>query len=141
MQKVNRKSTEVQIEPDSDAGGQKVLMAARVSKRFHERAQAECVRREVSLQKLMTEAVEAYIGRDPETPMHMLTLGRIEDDESKLSAEELRQQRSRQRLWSTYLNRMPTEKVETMVSAMKWDLQMKKSARRKGKGKRVTRAS
>ena len=104
-------------------------MAARVSKQFHEWAQAECMRREMSIQSLITSAVEDYIISSPpdgDRAGRIITLGKLElyDD-------------PRMRLWSAYLDKMPESKIETMVSAMKWDLLMKKSARRKGGRKRA----
>jgi hypothetical protein len=38
----------------------------------------------------------------------------------------------RTRLWATYLRKMPEAKIDVIMAAMKWDLQMRKSARRKG---------
>jgi hypothetical protein len=136
MRKVNRGSNDVRNEPASSHGsGNKVLMAARVSKDFHERVQAECVRREVTLRKLLISALEAYFAADSDqgVPTRVITLGRIDDDVPQIRAYK--------GLWSTYLDKMPNEKIETMVHAMKWDLQMKKSARRKGPKKRIGRES
>lgn len=102
-------------------------MAARVSKKFHELVQAECVRREVSLQKLITSAVAAYIESDKaveddqeDGPAYLITLGPD----------------PRERLWSTYLDKMPEAKIAQMLAAMKWDLLMRKSARRKTSSKK-----
>lgn len=136
MRKVKSRSERIRTAPVPDITNQPmVLMAARVSRQFHERAQAECVRREMSIQSLITSAVEAYIssplhGDMTGQPPHIITLGTLD-----LYAEP------RIRLWSTYLDKMPEDKIETMVSAMKWDLLMKKSARRKGGQKRVAAKS
>src|SRR5262245_6155795 len=130
MQKVNRKSGRVQNSADSN-DRPTILMAARISKSFHDRVEAECARRDLSLQKLVTSAVAAYIAQPPDqeppdprnndrgVPAHLLSLGWSQPGDVRL------------RLWSTYLDKMPDEKIDIMVSAMKWDLRMRKSARRK----------
>jgi hypothetical protein len=102
----------------------KVLLAARVSRPFHERVQSECIRREWSLQELVTTAIELFL----EMPYEKYKFITIDTAQSM-----------RTKLWSTYLEKMPDDKIEIMLNAMKWDLQMKKSARRKNAGKQVDR--
>ena len=133
MQPVKKRIASSGTNPRANAMKQpKILMAARVSKKFHERVQAECVQREMSLQKLLVEALEEYINADSEgRPIPLAEIGVLDIDEPEV--------RALKRLWSTYLHKMPEEKIELMVRAMKWDLQMKKSARRKGPRKRVGR--
>ena len=41
-------------------------------------------------------------------------------------------------IWSKFLGRMPREKVELVVKAMEWDLEMQKSSRRKPSKQRAT---
>ncbi len=101
--------------------GFKVLIAARVSKTFHQRLQSECIRRESSLQELITMALQIFLDM-PNEKYKLITLDLSDSLKS-----------ARTKLWSTYLQRMPDDKIEVMLNAMKWDLQMKKSARRKGK--------
>jgi hypothetical protein len=100
----------------------KVLLAARVSRTFHARVQSECIRREWSSQELITTAIDLFL----EMPYEKYKFITIDTAHSM-----------RTKLWSTYLEKMPEDKIEVMLNAMKWDLQMKKSARRKSAGKRV----
>jgi hypothetical protein len=106
----------------------KVLVGVRVSKRFRDRIDAECVRRDLSLQELIIAALKLYFATPRQWDYADVTF--VVDDDN-VSEQQAAERNSWGGLWERYLDRMPREKIELMVSAMKWDLLAKKSSRRK----------
>jgi hypothetical protein len=117
MQPVKRRTGPKRTSGSTNSSSdRKILLAARVSRKLHERVQSECVRREWSVQELITTAVELFL----EMPYEKYEFVRLTPSDSLPM-----------KLWSTYMEKMPEEKIELMMNAMRWDLRMKKSSRRR----------
>jgi hypothetical protein len=101
----------------------KVLVGIRVTPNFHRRIQTECVRRDLSLQNLVVEALKEFF----ETPIDEGELIEIGTLEPLRSAEE----EAWHDLWAKYVRAMPREKIQVMTGAMEWDITMRKSSRRR----------
>jgi hypothetical protein len=96
----------------------------RVSARFRQLIESECIGREMSLQDFITAAVKFYsqTPRDDWKTADILTVS--------YDAEGF-EEGTWVRLWAKYLNTMPEEKVRLIVEVMKLDLLHYRSSRRK----------
>jgi hypothetical protein len=101
------------------------LLGFRVPARFRRRIESECIKREMSFQDLVTNALKVYFqtpsGDWKKANVAFLTF----DDDEKDDQQDWMQ------LWVNYMNKMPQEKTEVMARAMKFDLLQHKSSRRK----------
>ena len=98
----------------------------RVSARFRQRIESECIKRDMSLRNLITTALRFYFQTPPEDweKADMIAMA-FSDDER--GAEE----RVWVQLWIKFMNAMPEEKTRLMVEVMKLDLLHYRSSRRK----------
>ena len=94
----------------------------RASDSFLASIKLECIKREMSLQELMTAAVKFY----SQTPAQW-DVGTLFTTEKEKGLE----QHNWLALWHQYIGKMPREKVLLMVEVMKLDLLHYKSSRRK----------
>lgn len=111
------------------ARSNQVLVGARVSKSFHRRIHAESIRRDQSVQDLVTNALKLYF----DTPVGdwkvaNITYHRNDPDLSEADAKEFNAWIG---VWERYLKQMPREKIDVLAKAMEWDLLTQKSSRRK----------
>lgn len=112
-----------------------VLVGVRVPESFHRRIQKECSRRDMSLKDLVMVALKLYFPT-PVEDWDYVNATYFTFDKEDLAAED----QAWTDIWSKFLGRMPREKVELVVKAMEWDLEMQKSSRRKP-AKRVAKPS
>ena len=108
------------------------LLGFRAPLRFHRRIESECIKREMSFQDLVTNALKVYF-QTPPGEWGQANVAFITFPEDKKDEEQDWMQ-----LWMNYMNKMPQEKTELMAKAMKFDLLQHKSSRRK-KGLRAER--
>ena len=105
------------------------LLGFRVPPRFHRRIESECIKREMSFQDVVTDALKVYF-QTPHADWEKADVAFMTfDDDDKQDWMQL---------WVNYMNKMPKEKTELMAKAMKFDLLQHKSSRRK-KGLRAVR--
>ena len=102
---------------------QKHQVNFRVTDSLLTRIKSECIKREMSLQELITASVKFY-AQTPPDDWRSGTLY-IHDD------EEGDEQNDWMTLWQKYFREMPREKVLLMVEVMRLDLRHYKSSRRK----------
>ena len=119
--------------PTSRPRPKRVLVGVRVAEGFHRRIRSELVRRELSLQQMVVDALTLYF-RTPVDWDYAATTYVLHDD--KAAAEEAARRQASIDLFLKYIDRMPPEKVEVLTRAMEWDLQTLKSSRRKPGRKR-----
>jgi hypothetical protein len=93
----------------------------RASDRFLGFIKSECMKREMSLQDLITAALKVYM----ETPVDWTTASFITFDEENTERYQWVEH------WVDYIEKMPREKALLMVEVMKLDLLHYKSSRRK----------
>jgi hypothetical protein len=96
----------------------------RCSDRFLQRIKSECIKREMTVQDLVTGALRIYFQSPDE--WNMADLAFITFDEDAKS-----EQHDWVGLWVKYFSKMPREKVLLMVEVMKLDLLHYGSSRRK----------
>ncbi|MBE0659923.1 MAG: hypothetical protein IH602_19675 [Bryobacteraceae bacterium] len=114
----------------------KVLVGVRVPEQFHSRISFECLRREVSLQQLVMDALRFYFKAPLGVEAMTMTYFQPGQTESIKTEGTSRLNDPRTDVWLRYIQSMPREKVEVLTKAMEWDLQAQKSARSKAiKGK------
>lgn len=101
----------------------KVLVGIRVTPNFHRRIRTECVRRNLSLQKLVIEALKLFFV-EPVPGEELIEFGTLEP-------ERTQEEGAWNDLWDKYMRVMPREKIEVMTSAMEWDITMRRSSRRR----------
>ena len=94
---------------------QKHQVNVRVTDSFLNRVKSECIKREMSLQELITTAVKHYL----QTPTLTYEVVEPSEQDDWLS------------VWERFCERMPREKVLLMVEVMRLDLRHYKSSRRK----------
>jgi len=108
--------------------GKKVLIGIRVPPTFHRRIQTECVRRDLSLQEMVTAALKVYF----HTPVEWDSVDmKFRYDDPKLGKTEATEWNALTDLWERYRRLLPQDKTRVMTNAMEWDLRMRKSSRRK----------
>lgn len=90
----------------------RVLLGVRVSEAFHGRVLAECARRRMSLQKLVTSALQHYF--NSEAPVTVT-------DEAEMN-EWLSAREALKQVWEDYLDKMPLARIGLMYSGMTHDL-------------------
>ena len=96
----------------------------RVSTRFRQRIESECIHREMTIQDLVTEALKVYFHAPDEWNTADLSFITFDDDVKAEQHEWLK-------LWVKYFTKMPQEKVLLIVEVMKLDLLHYASSRRK----------
>ena len=101
----------------------------RASDRFLDLIKSECLKREMSLQELMTASVKFY----SQTPAEW-DVGTLFTTEREKGIE----QHNRLALWHQYIEKMPREKVLLIEKVMRLDLLHYKSSRRKSELKKRT---
>ena len=101
---------------------QKHQVNFRVTDSFLNRIKSECIKREISLQELITNALKLSF----QIPPHEWDQGMLYTYE-----EDKSEQSDWLSLWERYFSKMPREKVLLMVEVMKLDLRHYKSSRRK----------
>jgi hypothetical protein len=106
--------------------GDEVLVGVRVPKSFHERIQRECRRRELSLKEMVIYALKLYFYTPVEDWDHGITTYFRSDQK-----EEADERQDWTVIWSKYLSKMPREKIEFIVKAMEWDLELLRKSGRK----------
>jgi len=90
----------------------RVLLGVRVPEKFHHRVLLECRRREVTLQKLVTSALQHYFATSEDTGEELvLTLNPAPDP-----------YRGLRHIWEEYLDKMPLERVALLCLMMTLDL-------------------
>ena len=94
----------------------------RASDRFLDLIKSECLKREMSLQELMTASIKFY----SQTPAEW-DVGTLFTTEREKGLE----QHNWLALWHQYIGKMPREKVLLIVEVMKLDLLHYRSSRRK----------
>ena len=100
----------------------KVLVGIRVTPNFHRRIQTECVRRNLSLQNLVIEALREFFQTAINGHAGLIEFGIVEPERTE-------EQAAWHDLWDKYMRTMPREKIQVMTSAMEWDITMRKSSR------------
>src|SRR5882724_3246654 len=99
----------------------KVLIGIRVPQRFHRRIRTECLRRDLSLQDMVTDALKMYF----KTP---LTWDRADVkfryDDPNITEAEADEWNALTDLWEKYRQLLPEAKTRIMTNAMEWDLRM-----------------
>lgn len=98
----------------------------RASGRFRQRIESECIKREMSLQDLITTALKFYF-QTPREDWEKADLIAMAFSDDERGAEE----RVWVQLWIKFMNAMPEEKTRLMVEVMKLDLLHYRSSRRK----------
>ncbi|MDP2999602.1 MAG: hypothetical protein Q8N47_19080 [Bryobacterales bacterium] len=117
---------------DKEAGQKKVLVGVRVPESFQRRIQSECLRRDLSLQEMVVDALKLYFRTPLEWDYATTTYVRHGEEEGQpLAEEEVARRNSWIGLWAKYVNAMPEEKIEVLTRAMEWDLLAQKSSQRK----------
>jgi hypothetical protein len=98
----------------------------RVSARFRRRIESECIKRDISLQDLLTTALKFYFQTPPEDwkTAEYVAMSFSDDDEASEEGAWVQ-------LWVKYINAMPEEKSRLMADVMKLDLLHFRSSRRK----------
>ena len=110
-------------------GKKRVLVGFRVSEGFHRRIQAECVRRDLSMQELLTAALKFYF-KTPIGQWEPVNVKVLVADEQTFDRDGTEDEVWSD-LWEKYRKRMPREKIEVFTGAMQFDLQTLRSSRRK----------
>ena len=114
---------------DRTSGAQKkVLVGVRVPEPFHRRIQTELVRRDLSLQQMIVDALALYFKSPLDWDYAATTYVQHDagDPESVMAERD-----AWMGLWVKYISQMPPEKVEVLTRVMEWDLRTLKSSRRK----------
>ena len=99
----------------------------RASDRFLDLIKSECLKREMSLQELMTASIKLH----SQTPAEW-DVGTLFTTEREQGIE----QHNRLALWHQYIEKMPGEKVLLIEKVMRLDLLHYKSSRRKSELKK-----
>jgi len=115
----------------------KVLVGVRVPAAFHRRIQAECVRRDLSMQELLTAALKFYF-KTPIGQWEPVNVEVLVADEQAFDRDGTEDEVWSD-LWEKYRKRMPREKIEVFTGAMQFDLRTLKSSRRKPGVRRTDR--
>jgi hypothetical protein len=111
-----------------------VQMKFRVDQGFYDLIQAEATKRELSFQEMMLDALKLYFATPhPESWDYALTT--FVKHGKGVSEGEARERRTWAALLWKYLNKMPREKIQLLMNAVRYDLDMQQSSRRK-KGSR-----
>jgi len=97
----------------------------RVSPRFRQLIESECIGRKMSLQDFITAAVKFYC-ETPRAPWKTADILTVSYD-----AEGAEESAASFRLWARYMNTMPEEKIRLIVEVLKLDLLHYGSSRRK----------
>lgn len=98
----------------------------RVSPGFRRRIESESIKRDMSLQDLLTTALKFYFQTPPEDwkTAEYVAVSYSDDDEGSEESAWVQ-------LWVKYMNAMPEEKSRLMADVMKLDLLHYRSSRRK----------
>jgi hypothetical protein len=112
-----------------------VLVGVRVPKKFHERIQRECRRREISLKDMVTDALKMYFESPVDWEYKTTTyFSEGDGEESAGAAEESTRAAAEESAWEfTWLkfkDKVPREKIEVIVKAMEWDLETLRKSKR-----------
>jgi hypothetical protein len=113
-----------------DVQKKKVQLGFRVTEAFQKHIEGECLARNLSLQSLVTDALKLYF-QFPRKNWATAQAAIVTFD------DDARQQQKQTKLWLTYINEMPPEKVRLLEDVMKMDLRHYRSSRRKAKAKRT----
>jgi len=98
-------------------------VGVRIPESFHQRIQSECLRRDLSLQEMVVDALKLYFRTPLEWDYATTTCVRHGEEEGQpLPEEEVARRNSWIGLWAKYVNAMPEEKIEVLTRAMEWDL-------------------
>jgi len=108
----------------------------RVSARFRQRIESECIKRDMSLQDVVTTALKFYF-QTPREDWEKADLIAMAFSDDKRGTEE----RDWVQLWIKFMNAMPEEKTRLMVEIMKLDLLHYRSSRRKAALKKRRRVA
>jgi hypothetical protein len=108
----------------------------RVSARFRQRIESECIKRDMSLQDVVTTALKFYFQTPPEDWEKADLIAMAFSDDERGTEERVWVE-----LWIKFMNAMPEEKTRLMVEIMKLDLLHYRSSRRKAALKKRRRAA
>ena len=112
-------------------GEKKVLVGVRVPESFHQRIQAQCTLRGMTLQELVITALTIFFKVPTGSGRTVLAFVEPKWKGGKASDKIANQTNAWMETWLGYIQSMPPEKVEIMAKAMQWDLGAQKSSRRK----------
>jgi hypothetical protein len=106
----------------------------RVSARFRQRIESECIKREISLQDLVTTALKFYFEESPQPE------GWIIIDAIPLPFPSGSEENDWVHMFVKYVRKMPHEKSQLIAEVLKLDLLHYRSSRRKAALRKRTEA-
>src|SRR5258708_2881274 len=110
------------------ATNKNVQIGFRVTEAFQERIRQGCISRDLSIQDLITAAVEFYLKTPPNFDYMAATF--VTDDSEK-SRKQAAERTGWTTLWQKYIHEMPRAKTVQLAEVMKLDLLHYRSSRRK----------
>lgn len=108
----------------------KTQIGFRVTDAMRKQIEAECIKRDLSMQEFLTAAVEHFSQTPAESEPVYFVLGDAEPE------EHTRERRRWADLWAKFMRTMPRPKILLMAETMKLDLRHYKSSRRKARKER-----
>ena len=104
----------------------KTLLGVRVTESFRKRIEAERLKRKLSVQQMVQDALEYYF----KTPLDWdYAKTEFYVDDSAMTKKRIDQIDTRRRLWDAYIESIPEKKIELMAETMRLDLLHYKSSR------------
>jgi hypothetical protein len=103
----------------------KIQIGFRVSEAFHKRIEAESIKRDLSVQDLVTCALQYYFTTPAEWDFSVSRFVTTSEDEKASEVKDWTD------IWLKYVTAMPREKILLMAATMKLDLRHYKSSRRR----------
>lgn len=108
----------------------RIQVAFRVDADLYKRIQVEAVEREITIQDMFLDALKLYF-QTPKGDKWDYAISTFVQHGDEITEAAVEERQTWASLCWRYINKMPREKVEILISALQWDLLMQKSSRRK----------